>query len=167
MQQVLKRFAKKADLASLKSDVDESDIDELKNVSSGLDSVQRKVDKLDVKLVPAPIHFKKVMQLIMKFLKKMCMMNLLKNVDTIDTGRLVKKQIILVRSMRLKVKYLVLLAQLLLALNAAQNKMPVISNLVKNTYYDAKISDIEFKYFNILHYSSANSYSFFSSIEIY
>ena len=61
MQQVLKRFAKKADLASLKSDVDESDIDELKNVSSGLDSVQRKVDKLDVKLVPAPIHFKKVM----------------------------------------------------------------------------------------------------------
>ena len=48
MQQVLKRFAKKADLASLKSDVDESDIDELKNVSSGLDSVQRKVDKLDV-----------------------------------------------------------------------------------------------------------------------
>ena len=62
MQQVLKRFAKKADLASLKSDVDESDIDELKNVSSGLDSVQRKVDKLDVdKLVPAPTHFKKVM----------------------------------------------------------------------------------------------------------
>ena len=38
------------------------------------------------------------------------MMNLLKNVDTIDTGRLVKKQIILVRSMRLKVKYLLLLA---------------------------------------------------------
>ena len=110
MQQVLKRFAKKADLTSLKSDVDESDIDELKNVSSGLDSVQRKVDKLDVKLVPAPIHFKKVIKLIMKFLKKMCMMNLLKNVDTIDTGRLVKKQIILVRSMRLKVKYLVLLA---------------------------------------------------------
>ena len=62
MQQVLKRFAKKADLASLKSDVDESDIDELKNVSSGLDSVQRKVDKLDVdKLVPASTHFKKVM----------------------------------------------------------------------------------------------------------
>ena len=62
MQQVLKRFAKKADLASLKSDVDESDIAELKNVSSGLDSVQRKVDKLDVdKLVPASTHFKKVM----------------------------------------------------------------------------------------------------------
>ena len=57
MQQVLKRFAKKADLTSLKSDVDESD---KKNVSSGLDSVQRKVDKLDVdKLVPAPTHFKK------------------------------------------------------------------------------------------------------------
>ena len=62
MQQVLKRFAKKADLTSLKSDVDESDIHELKNVSSGLDSVQRKVDKLDVdKLVPASTHFKKVM----------------------------------------------------------------------------------------------------------
>ena len=166
MQQVLKRFAKKADLASLKSDVDESDIDELKNVSSGLDSVQRKVDKLDVdKLVPAPTHFKKVMQLIMKFLKKMCMMNLLKNVNTIDTGRLVKKQIIMVRSMRLKVKYLVLLAQLLLALNAVQNKMPVISNLVKNKYYDAKVSDIEFKYFNILHYSSANSYSFLTVLK--
>ena len=165
MQQVLKRFAKKADLTSLKSDVDESDIHELKNVSSGLDSVQRKVDKLDVdKLVPAPTHFKKVMQL-MKFLKKTCMMNLLKNVNTVDTGRLVKKQIIMVRSMRLKVKYLVLLAQLLLALNAVQNKMPVISNLVKNTYYDAKVPDIEFKYFNILHYSSANSYSFLTVLK--
>ena len=41
-------FAKKTDLAHLKSDVDELDIDKLRNVRSGLSSLKSIVDKLDV-----------------------------------------------------------------------------------------------------------------------
>ena len=50
------KFAKKVELASLKSNVDKLDIDKLKNVPTGLSSLKRKVDKLDVdKLVPVPV----------------------------------------------------------------------------------------------------------------
>ena len=49
-------FAKKIDLAHLKSDVEKLDIDELKNVPSALNSLKNKVDKLDVdKLGPVPV----------------------------------------------------------------------------------------------------------------
>ena len=37
-----------ADLANLKSDVDKLDIDEFKNVPSGLRNLKSKVDKLDI-----------------------------------------------------------------------------------------------------------------------
>ena len=42
------KLAEKADLVRLKSDVDELDIDNSKNVPSGLDSLKSKVAKLDV-----------------------------------------------------------------------------------------------------------------------
>ena len=45
---VTSKFAKKVDLASLKSDVDKLDIDKLKNVPTGLNSLKSKVHKLDV-----------------------------------------------------------------------------------------------------------------------
>ena len=46
-------FAKKVDLASLKSSVDKLDIDKLKNVPTNLSDLKSKVDKLDVdKLLP-------------------------------------------------------------------------------------------------------------------
>ena len=49
-------FAKKTDLANLKSDVGNSDIVQLKNVPSYLGNLKRKVDKLDNdKLVPVPV----------------------------------------------------------------------------------------------------------------
>ena len=51
-------FAKKADSASLKSDVDELDINKLKNVPSGSDRLKSKVDKLNVdKLKPVPLDY--------------------------------------------------------------------------------------------------------------
>ena len=41
-------FAKKTELAKLKSGVDKLDIDKLKNVPSGLKRLKGKVDKLDI-----------------------------------------------------------------------------------------------------------------------
>ena len=41
-------FPKKTDLANLKSDVDELDIDKVKNLSSHLGNLKSKVDRLDV-----------------------------------------------------------------------------------------------------------------------
>ena len=54
------KFAKKVDLANLKSKVDKIDIDELKNASLNLSNFKSKVDKLDVdKLVPIPVDLSK------------------------------------------------------------------------------------------------------------
>ena len=52
------KFAKRIDLASLKSNVNKLDIDKLKNVPTNLDNLKSKVDKLDFdKLVPVPGDF--------------------------------------------------------------------------------------------------------------
>ena len=70
----------------------------------------------------------------------------------IDTGRLVKKQIVMLRSRRLKVKYLILLTSLLLLKlkSELKNKIPSFSSLLeKKTDYHVKITDIEKKYFTI------------------
>ena len=54
-------FAKKVDLASLKSDVDKLDINKLKNVPTNLKNLKSKVHKLDVhKLVPVPVELSKL-----------------------------------------------------------------------------------------------------------
>ena len=54
------QFAKKDNLPNLKLDGDDLDTDELKNVPSGLNSFQHKVDKSDVgKLKPVPVDFEK------------------------------------------------------------------------------------------------------------
>ena len=55
------KFAQKVDLASLKSNVDKLDIDELKNVPTNLSNLQIKVDKLGFdKLVPIPVDVSKL-----------------------------------------------------------------------------------------------------------
>ena len=41
------KFAKKVDLPNLKSNVDKSDIDKLKNVPTNLNNLKNKVDKLE------------------------------------------------------------------------------------------------------------------------
>ena len=54
-------FAKKTDLANLKSNRDKLDIDKLKNVPNNLSNLKCKVDKLDVdKLVPVPVDLSKL-----------------------------------------------------------------------------------------------------------
>ena len=50
------KFAKKVDLANLKSELNKLDIDKLKNVPSNLSNLKSKVDKLGVdQLVPVPV----------------------------------------------------------------------------------------------------------------
>ena len=54
-------FAKKTDLAHLKSDINKLDIDKLKNVQSGLNSLKGKVDKLDIgKIETTPVDLSKL-----------------------------------------------------------------------------------------------------------
>ena len=57
------KFAKKVDLANLKSNVDKLDIDKLKNVPTNFSDLSkvREVDKLAVdKLLPVPVDFSKL-----------------------------------------------------------------------------------------------------------
>ena len=91
-------FAKKTDLANLKSNVDKLDIDELKIVPSNLNNLKSKVDKLDIgKSETTPVDLSKLS-------------NVVKN-------DVVKKMYIILRSKILKTKYLTLLTQqLILAL---------------------------------------------------
>ena len=55
------KFAKRIDLASLKSNIEKLDIDKLKNVANNLNYLKTKVDKLGVdKLVPALVDLSEV-----------------------------------------------------------------------------------------------------------
>ena len=69
-------FAKKTDLANLKSNVDKLDIDKLKNVPTNLSNLKSKVEKVDVdKLVTAPVDLSKLSDVVkMMLLKKMYIM---------------------------------------------------------------------------------------------
>ena len=84
-------FNKKADLASLKPDVDEMDTDKFKNVPFSLNSLKDKVDKLDVdKLKAVPTDFKRFSDVVdTEVVKKDLPDNLVKKVNVIDTCGLV------------------------------------------------------------------------------
>ena len=84
------KFAKKVDLASLKSNVHKLDTNKWKNLPSNLSNLKSKVDKLDAhKLMPVPVHLSKLNNVVKMVL-------------------LIKMYIIL-RSKILKIKYLILL----------------------------------------------------------
>ena len=67
-------FAKKTDLANLKSHVDKLNIDNLKNIPSYLKNLKGKGDRLDVdKLVPVPVDSSKVNDVVKNdIFKKRC-----------------------------------------------------------------------------------------------
>ena len=54
------KSAKKVDLASLKSDVDQLDIDKLKNATNGLNSLKSKLGKLGADEFVAPVNLSKL-----------------------------------------------------------------------------------------------------------
>ena len=62
---LIHHFAKKIDLANLKSDVDRLDIDKLKRLPTNLSNLKSKVDKLDIgKLESTPLDLRKVSNII-------------------------------------------------------------------------------------------------------
>ena len=81
-------FSKKADLASLKSD-----IDKLEKVPSGLSNLKSNVDKLDVdKLIPAPVTLNKLSEVVDKeAVKKDVHDELVIAIQTTNTSDLVLK----------------------------------------------------------------------------
>ena len=90
------KFAKKFDLASLKSEVYKLENDELEKVPTGLNNLESKVDKLDTgKLETTPVDLGKLSNVIENdAVKKIELMNWLKKVNalqTSDTCNLVKK----------------------------------------------------------------------------
>ena len=77
--------------------MDKLDIDQLKNVSTNLSNLKSEVDKLDVgKLLPAPVDLGKLSDVVKNYV--------------------VKKVYLILRSKILKIKYLILLTQLLILL---------------------------------------------------
>ena len=67
---------KKTYLANLKSDIDNLNIDKLKNIPTNLNNLKSKLDKLCVdKLVPVPLDLSKLSDVVkMTLLKKMYIM---------------------------------------------------------------------------------------------
>ena len=108
--------AAKVDLASLKSGVDKLDTDKLENLLNNSSSLRSKVDKLGIaKLETTPTGLSKLSDEVKNnTVKKKEYDELVKQVNAIDTCGLVKKQIIMLRLNILKIKYLILLTQLLL-----------------------------------------------------
>ena len=88
------KFAKKVDLASLKSNVDKLDIDKLKNVPTNLSNLKSKVDKLDIgKLETTPVHLSKLSNVVKSDVVKETEYNkLVKNVNNAtEINNLVQK----------------------------------------------------------------------------
>ena len=84
------KSAKKVDLASLKSDVDQLDIDKLKNAANGLNSLKSKLGKLGADEFVAPVNLSKLSDVV--------------------KNDVVKKDAYKLRSKILKIKCLILLS---------------------------------------------------------
>ena len=142
-------FAKKVDLAHLKSNVDKLDIDKLKNIPTNLNNLKNKVDKLDVnKLIPVAVDLSKLSDLVKNVVKKDVYNANIKNIeDKIpDITNLTTRTTLNAKKMRLKVKYIILLTCLLLVLLLLLKiKYLLLVILSKKTDYNTKINEIEKK----------------------
>ena len=86
-------FLKKTNLAGLKLDFDELDIDKLKCVRSGLSNLKSKQDKLEVaKLVPVFVDLSKLSDVVKhNAVKKTEYDKMIKKVNVIDNSGFVKE----------------------------------------------------------------------------
>ena len=129
-------FAKKIDLANLKSDVDKLDIGKLKNVAKGLSTLKSKVDKLHVdKLVPVPADLSELSDLVKNDVAKKDVYNAkIKNIEdkipditNLASNTTLNAEINEVKGEVPSITNLATTA----ALTIVENKIPNVSDLVK------------------------------------
>ena len=129
-------FAKKIDLANLKSDVDKLDIGKLKNVAKGLSTLKSKVDKLHVdKLVPVPADLSELSDLVKNDVVKKNVYNAkIKNIEdkipditNLASNTTLNAEINEVKGEVPSITNLATTA----ALTIVENKIPNVSDLVK------------------------------------
>ena len=137
-------FAKKVDLT--KSNAGKLDIGKLKNVPTNLSNLKSKVDRLDV---PVPVDLSKLTDVVKNNVVKKDVYNAkIKNIeDNIpDITNLATKTTLNTKIKEVKVKYLVLLTQLLkLLLMPMKIKYLVLVIQLKKTDYNTKVNEIEKK----------------------
>ena len=138
------KFAKKVDLANLKSNVDKLHTDKLENVPTNLRNLKSKVGKLDFdKLVPVPVDLSKLSDVVKNdFVKKDVYNAKIKNIeDEIpDITNLPTNASLTAKINEVKGKI-----PNITGLTTVENEIPSVSNLVKKTSYHGKISEIENK----------------------
>ena len=134
-------FAKKTDLANLKSDVNKLDIGKLRNVPTNLSNLKRKVHKLDV--VKKDVYNAKIKNIEGK----------IPDFTNLATNTILNAKINEIKDGIPSITNLAGTA----ALTTVENKIPNVSNLVKNKDYDAKISAMENKYFTTFGYDKFTS----------
>ena len=124
------KFAKKIDLASLKSNADKLDIDRLKNVQNNLSNLQSKFVKLDPdKLVPVSVDLSKLSDVVKNIVKK----------DVCNVKKNIQDKIIAITNF----------ANNFTILNEVKNEIPSIISLVTTTALNAKINEVKKKIPNI------------------
>ena len=125
------KFAKKVDLANLRSNVDKLDIDKLKNVPTNLSNLKSKVDKLDVdKLVPVPVDLSKLSDVVKNdVVKKYVFKAKIKNIE----GKI------------LGITNLATNTTLNAKINEVKNEIPSITNLLTTTTLNAQINEVKEK----------------------
>ena len=134
----------------------------MKNVQASLSNLKSKVDKLDVdKLVPLPVDLNKLCDVVkIDAVKKDVYNAKIKNIEdkiyditNVATNTTLNTKINEVKNEIPIITNLSATA----ALNAVENKIPNVSDLIKKAYYDAKISEMEKKYFTTCDYNKFTS----------
>ena len=143
-------FALKLNLASLETEVDKLDVDELKSLPNNLGNLKNKVDKLDTdKLVPVPVDLNKLSNVVKNEVVKKTEYNTkIKNVEdkipditNLATKTVRNTNINEVKNEIPSISGLVTTS----SFTAVENKIPSVSNLVNKTDYDTKVNEIKKK----------------------
>ena len=122
----ISKFAKKVVVASLKSNIDELDIDKLKNVPTNLSNLKSKIDKIDVdKLVPVSVDLSKLSDVVKNDVVKKDVYNAkIKNIEDKIPD----------------ITNLATNASLNAKINEVKGEMPSTTNLATNSSLNAKIN---------------------------
>ena len=140
------QFAKKVDLANLKSNVDKLKIDKLKNVPNNLTNLKSQVDKLyGNKLVPVSVYLSKLSDVVKNGVLKKDLYNAknkniedkIPDITNLATNTSFNAKI---NEVNVEIPNITNLATTI-ALTTVKNKIPNVSNLVKKTDYNTKVKN--------------------------